>query len=172
MLPSTLSRSRTCWKSPAGDGSSFTNPTSMFRQGDAKGPVIWIIQQGRVELVEERPSGQHVHDVLGEGDLLGLDRFPGDGTCLCSARTTTDAILYGIAAASFESLLPRYPAVSVTSPPMPPSPASVLNGPPGSMPKRRQSISCVPAAPVASRPRIRWPCADIRRHPVPVPPFV
>lgn len=83
----------------------------VFRQGDASGPVVWIIQQGRVELVEERPSGEHVHDVLGEGDLLGLDRFHGEGTCLCSARTTTDAILYGIAATSFESLVSRYPAV-------------------------------------------------------------
>jgi signal-transduction protein with cAMP-binding, CBS, and nucleotidyltransferase domain len=83
----------------------------VFHQGDAKGPVVWIIQQGRVELMEERPSGGRLRDVLGEGDLLGLDRFTGDGTCLCSARTTTDVTLYGIAAAAFEALLPRYPAV-------------------------------------------------------------
>ena len=49
--------------------------------------VVWIIQQGRVELVEGRAiRGEHLRDVLGEGDLLGLDRFAGDGNCLCSAE--------------------------------------------------------------------------------------
>ena len=83
----------------------------VFRQGDAKGQVVWIIQQGRVELLEEAASGEQLRDVLGEGDMLGLERFAGDGTCLHSARTATDVILYGVSAVLFESLVPRYPAV-------------------------------------------------------------
>lgn len=83
----------------------------IFRQGDAKGQFVWIIQQGRVELLEERISGERLRDVLGEGDLLGLERFAGDGSCVYSARTATDVILYGVAASVFESLVPRYPAV-------------------------------------------------------------
>ena len=83
----------------------------VFHQGDAKGQLVWIIQQGRVELLEERTTSEQLRDVLGEGDLLGLDRFAGDGSCLHSARTATDVILYGVDASVLESVIPRYPAV-------------------------------------------------------------
>ena len=82
----------------------------IFRQGDAEGPLVWIIQQGRVELLEG-DSGEQLRDVVGEGDLLGLDRFFGDGRCRHSARTASDVILYGVPAARLESLLSRYPAL-------------------------------------------------------------
>src|SRR4029077_11036331 len=75
----------------------------LFRQGDPKGQFVWTIQQGRVELIEEGPSGELLRDVLGEGDLLGLERFAGDGICQYSARTASDVILYGVAASLFES---------------------------------------------------------------------
>src|SRR5260370_21822479 len=39
----------------------------IFRQGDPKGQFVWTIQQGRVELIEENPSGELLRDVLGEG---------------------------------------------------------------------------------------------------------
>src|SRR4051812_45624470 len=80
----------------------------LFRQGDAKGQFVWMIQQGRVELLEESASGEQLRNVLGEGDLLGLERFAGDGSYLFSARTATDAILYGVAGAQFDSVVPRY----------------------------------------------------------------
>ena len=83
----------------------------IFRQGQAKGPVVWIIQQGRVELLDESVPGDQLRDVVGEGDLLGLDRFAGDGSCPYSVRTATDVILYGISANLFESLVAGYPAV-------------------------------------------------------------
>jgi CBS domain-containing protein len=83
----------------------------VFRQGDPKGHFIWTIQQGRVELLEESSTGEQLRDVLGEGDLLGLERFAGDGSCLYSARTASDVILYGVAAAQFESTVDRYPSV-------------------------------------------------------------
>ncbi len=83
----------------------------LFRQGDPKGQQVWVIQQGRVEAMEQSNSGEHLRDVLGEGDLLGLDRFAGDGSFLYSARTASDVILYGFAADVFESLTARYPAV-------------------------------------------------------------
>ena len=83
----------------------------VFRQGDPKGHFVWTIQQGRVELLEESTTGEHLRDVLGEGDLLGLERFAGDGSCLYSARTASDVILYGVAAAQFESTVDRYPSV-------------------------------------------------------------
>ncbi|MCU1235326.1 MAG: nucleotidyltransferase [Candidatus Solibacter sp.] len=83
----------------------------IFREGDARGQVVWMIQQGRVELLENDGSGEQLRDVLGEGDMVGLAHCGPDGACLHSARTSTDVILYGISAALFESLVPRYPAV-------------------------------------------------------------
>src|SRR5262249_59843862 len=68
----------------------------VFRQGDSKSDYVWVIQQGRVELLKEATSGEVMCDVFGEGDVLGLERFAGDGTCRCSARTATDVILYGV----------------------------------------------------------------------------
>src|SRR5258706_205027 len=44
----------------------------IFRQGQAKTPWVWIIQQGRVELVDETSGVNQLRDVLGEGDILGL----------------------------------------------------------------------------------------------------
>jgi signal-transduction protein with cAMP-binding, CBS, and nucleotidyltransferase domain len=76
----------------------------VFEEGDGVGPVIWVIQQGRVELLE---SG-HLRDVVGAGDLLGLDRFAGSATFRQSARTATDVILYAVDAGLFQSLLTRY----------------------------------------------------------------
>src|ERR1051326_9088277 len=64
----------------------------IFRQGQPKAPWVWIIQQGRVELVDEATEASQLRDVLGEGDLLGLDRFLGDGAYLSSARTAGDVI--------------------------------------------------------------------------------
>lgn len=83
----------------------------VHRAGQARTPFVWIIQQGRVELSVERADGPQLLDVLGEGDILGLDRFAGDGTYRSTARTTSDVILYALQAAAFEELLARHAAV-------------------------------------------------------------
>jgi signal-transduction protein with cAMP-binding, CBS, and nucleotidyltransferase domain len=83
----------------------------LFRQGDGKMPLVWVIQQGRVEVLDERDGSERLHDVLGEGDLLGLDRFAGDGSFQYSARTLSDVILYGVGAAEMEAVVARYPEV-------------------------------------------------------------
>ncbi len=83
----------------------------LFHQSDPKGNVVWIIQQGRVEVYEDSGAGEQLHDVLEEGDLLGLDRYAGDGSFLYSARTATDVIVYGVPADLFDSLVLRYPLV-------------------------------------------------------------
>jgi signal-transduction protein with cAMP-binding, CBS, and nucleotidyltransferase domain len=83
----------------------------VFRQGQAKTAWVWVVQQGRVELLDESSGAGQLRDVLGEGDLLGLDRFLGSGAYLFSARTATDVILYAIEAAAFEDLAARYPVV-------------------------------------------------------------
>jgi len=83
----------------------------VFQKGQGKTAWIWIIQQGRVELVDETAGDNQLRDVLGEGDLLGLERFLGDGSYLTSARTAGDVILYAIEASAFEDLVARHPEV-------------------------------------------------------------
>src|SRR5437764_9202198 len=83
----------------------------IFRNGDVKMQMVWLIQQGRVELLDDGDGGEQLRDVLGEGDLLGLECFVGDRCCLHSARTASDVILYGIRSAQFESLIARHATV-------------------------------------------------------------
>ncbi|MEO8369446.1 MAG: putative nucleotidyltransferase substrate binding domain-containing protein [Candidatus Solibacter sp.] len=83
----------------------------VYWQGDPKGAFVWTIQQGRVELLEQSGGGERLRDVLGEGDLLGLERFEGDGRCRYAARTASDVILYGVAANVMEAMVARYPAM-------------------------------------------------------------
>jgi signal-transduction protein with cAMP-binding, CBS, and nucleotidyltransferase domain len=83
----------------------------IHRLGQAKTPYVWFLQQGRVELLLERSEDRQLLDIAGEGDLLGLDRFVGDGSYRCSARTTSDVIVYAIDARAFEALMTRHPDV-------------------------------------------------------------
>ena len=83
----------------------------IFRQGDARGPLIWVIQQGKVEVLEEGTEGEQLRDLLGEGDMLGLDRFLDAQSFVHSARTASDVILYGLEALAFEALVERYPSM-------------------------------------------------------------
>jgi signal-transduction protein with cAMP-binding, CBS, and nucleotidyltransferase domain len=83
----------------------------IFQQGDAPGPLLFVIQQGRVELLEEHQDGERLRDVLGPGDLLGLDRFLGEGAQRHAARTASDVILYSVDAAMFQSLAASHAAV-------------------------------------------------------------
>jgi len=83
----------------------------LYRRGDAPGPFVWVIQQGRVELLDEVEGEERLRDVLGEGDVLALERFTATGACGRAARTATDVILYGVAADLFSETVARYPAV-------------------------------------------------------------
>jgi len=83
----------------------------IFKKGQAKSSWVWIIQQGRVELVDDTAGSNQLRDVLGEGDLLGLERFLGDGAYMSSARTASDVIVYAIDAGAFEDLAARHPSV-------------------------------------------------------------
>src|SRR5215468_4259029 len=82
----------------------------IFQKGQPKTPWVWIIQQGRVEIVDDTSGRSDLLDVLEEGDLLGLERFLGDGSYLSSARTAGDVIVYAIDAGAFETLALRHPA--------------------------------------------------------------
>lgn len=81
----------------------------VFEHGGSFGPLVWIIQQGQVELLD---LDERLLDVKGEGDVLGIERFAGNvSTPRYSARTTSDVILYGVSAEQFASLIPRHPGL-------------------------------------------------------------
>ncbi|MEP7270092.1 MAG: putative nucleotidyltransferase substrate binding domain-containing protein [Acidobacteriota bacterium] len=84
----------------------------VFQKDDSRGSVVWVIQQGRVHLLEGSDEDRQLKDILGEGDMLGLGRFLGHTSCRYSARTASDVILYSIDAAAFETVAKRNPAVS------------------------------------------------------------
>jgi signal-transduction protein with cAMP-binding, CBS, and nucleotidyltransferase domain len=66
----------------------------IFRQGQPIGEVLWVIQQGSVEIIESGGHGDQLRDLLEAGDLLGFeaDRLVHQ----FSAKTASDVILYSI----------------------------------------------------------------------------
>ena len=81
----------------------------VFQKGQARDSLIWIIQQGRIEIIDEVPAGEQLRDVLGPGDILGLTRSQDAATHTDSARTATEVILYSFDSGAFETLVKMYP---------------------------------------------------------------
>ena len=84
----------------------------VFRKNEQRKPCLWVIQQGTVEIIDEAEDGNRLHDLLGSGDVLGLDYFLRSESYLHSAKTATDVILYSIDARSFAVHVTKYPRVA------------------------------------------------------------
>jgi CRP-like cAMP-binding protein len=82
----------------------------IFDLGGSYGNLLWVVQQGEVELLDGRGR---LLDVKGCGDVLGLERFSAASTPgpVYAAVTKTDVILYGVPAAMFSGLIEHYPVV-------------------------------------------------------------
>ena len=50
-------------------------------QNAAYTPFIFVIQQGPVSLWEDANGKEHLRDVRGPGDIIGIERFLGSGCC-------------------------------------------------------------------------------------------
>jgi CBS domain-containing protein len=102
----------------------------VFQQGQARKAFVFVIQQGVVRLVRETDRGEHLRDIRGEGDLVGIGWFSGNPEYRFTARTDTDVILYALPADSFAALVDRHPRAarflsayfSVSDPPQPDAP--------------------------------------------------
>lgn len=84
----------------------------VYRQGAQPKGHFWVTQQGSIDILGESPEGRPLQDMLGAGDVLGLDGLLGRHGCASSARTNSDVILYSIDAAAFKVLMARHPAVA------------------------------------------------------------
>ncbi len=85
---------------------------ALFRQGGEPGGYILVIQQGTVRLVNEAGDGEHLHDILGAGDLLGIGPFLGRDTYQYTARAATDVVLYCLRSEDFEQVMATHPDVA------------------------------------------------------------
>lgn len=74
----------------------------VFHGGEKRGDWVWVIQQGRVELLDQL---ERLKDVLGEGDVLGIGAFLGTENYLHTARTASDVILYAFPIEDFNRLV-------------------------------------------------------------------
>lgn len=81
----------------------------LFSKGQPREELIWIIQQGRVEMLDEKRSTLELKDVLGPGDIVGLKAHSADEIYRRTARTASEVILYAFDTTSFERLISSYP---------------------------------------------------------------
>jgi len=78
-------------------------------QGESYRMQVMVIQQGTVSLWDESGDAPELRDVRGEGDMLGIEQFDGDGVYAYSARSSSDVLIYGFPAIEFEALVLKYP---------------------------------------------------------------
>jgi CBS domain-containing protein len=81
----------------------------LFRKGEPCEAMLWVVQQGRIEMLDEIPAGEQLRDVLGPGDILGLKRHAAETVYQQTARTATEVILYTFDLSAFETLTSKYP---------------------------------------------------------------
>ncbi len=78
-------------------------------QGEPHRTHIFVIQQGTVSLWDEANGRSDLRDILGGGDMLGIERFNGAPNCEHTARAGSDVVLYTFPAEDFAELLEKYP---------------------------------------------------------------
>jgi Cyclic nucleotide-binding domain len=78
-------------------------------QGAAYAPLLFVLQQGSVSLWEEVLGKELLRDILGPGDMVGIERFLGSLAYPYSAKANSDVVVYALPAADFAPLLEKYP---------------------------------------------------------------
>ena len=77
----------------------------VFRAGAPRREWIWVVQQGSVEFTDR---SERVVDILGPGDILGLDGFATREAYADSVRTAGDVILYALDAERVITIVRKY----------------------------------------------------------------
>ena len=78
-------------------------------QGEPHKAHVFVIQQGTVSLWDEAGQGSQLRDVRGPGDMLGLERYNDARSCLYTARSDSDVVIYAFQADDFETCVLKYP---------------------------------------------------------------
>jgi CBS domain-containing protein len=78
-------------------------------QGEPHKAFVFVIQQGTVSLWDESGARAELRDVRGTGDMLGIERYNDARSCLYSARSESEVVIYAFPADDFEACVLKYP---------------------------------------------------------------
>jgi CBS domain-containing protein len=78
-------------------------------QGEPHRAHVFVIQQGTVSLWDEANGRSVLRDIVGGGDMLGLERFTGARSCAYTARASSDVVVYTFPTEDVAGLLDKYP---------------------------------------------------------------
>jgi len=78
-------------------------------QGEPHRLQVFVIQQGTVSLWDESDEMARLRDVRGAGDMLGVERYNNAPSCLCSARSESDVVIYAFPQTDFDAFVMRNP---------------------------------------------------------------
>ena len=82
-------------------------------QGEPHRLQLFVIQQGTVSLWDEAGDDTaRLRDVRGAGDMLGIERYNGAASCLCSVRSESDVVVYAFPEADFDTCVMKYPSAA------------------------------------------------------------
>ncbi|HKJ89825.1 MAG TPA: cyclic nucleotide-binding domain-containing protein, partial [Oceanipulchritudo sp.] len=73
----------------------------VFSQGQPRDTWLYVIQKGNVRILEEDAEGEHLIDLRGPGDILGLQGIRSEEAYLHTCKTDTETILYGLPRKTF-----------------------------------------------------------------------
>lgn len=82
----------------------------VFSQGEPRDRFVYVINEGRVRIVEETPKGENLIDLRGVGDLLGLQGMISDVPYTNTAISETDVLLYALPRERLQALTEKSPA--------------------------------------------------------------
>jgi len=81
----------------------------VFTTGQPRDRFLYVVQQGRVRIIEESEQGDNLIDLRGPGDILGLQGIISDEPYQHTARTEAETILYGLPRDGFVRLAQSNP---------------------------------------------------------------
>lgn len=73
----------------------------VFSQGQPRDIWLYVIQKGSVRIIEEGAEGEHLIDLRGPGDILGLQGIRSEEPYIHTCKTDTETILYGLPRKTF-----------------------------------------------------------------------
>jgi len=68
----------------------------IHRKGAPRKPQLFVIQQGKVQLLDEHDGEETLVDLLGVGDIVGVGHFLSETEYFDTARTGSEVITYAI----------------------------------------------------------------------------
>lgn len=76
----------------------------VFSAGQPRDKWIYVLQQGKVQIVSEDGEKEELIDLRGPGDILGLQGIRSDEPYSHTSKTETDTILYGLPRETFSEM--------------------------------------------------------------------